>query len=488
MTTPSKRGATGASKATLDILLPRLREDTDAKLFDGVTIEQFVEHVWGVSPDEISQILTSEWILDAESLDKYKSADFEPKMYRPFSKIADELTNSVRDSLKKGESPMKFWNRDGTYVIKNLFSSRKPDMLSVLKDTNLPFWPMIYVIIEFKKKKSYRGSSSKASSQTSSLAGIPEHGSTAASSSSKVAANGSPISRSKQRSKNQSASTSRAKKPTQGSTTSRATSIGSIHRSSRTAKNATLTESTSGAHVYDQPATTSNKRKFVGSHDDTGSKRVRSSDSTASHITNDHMQLATYALEAMAVSTRHYTTGVFIDKFAVSLWYYDRTCVVRTVNFDFMNEPTKLALILYAMSNSSTIHAGFDPFLHPDPTTATSSVNTPLTKAIGAQFVFPPDGQTTMVDSSDIRFCIKNILSEYGGLIGRGTMVYQVSRIHENGRLGDDQVLKSSWPLVLRTLLRHFCRPFQNGKTIFRRSISRPRILQSDWDFPDSRF
>jgi hypothetical protein len=163
------------------------------------------------------------------------------------------------------------------------------------------------------------------------------------------------------------------------------------------------------------------------------------------------MQLATYALEAMAVSPRHYTTGVFIDKFAVSLWYYDRTCVVRTVNFDFMNEPAKLALILYAMSNCSTIHAGFDPFLHPDPTTSTSSVNTPLTKLIGAQFVFPPDGQTTMVDSSDVRFCIKNILSEYRGLIGRGTMVYQVSRIHEDGRLGDDQVLKSSWPLVLRT-------------------------------------
>lgn len=67
------------------------------------------------------------------------------------------------------------------------------------------------------------------------------------------------------------------------------------------------------------------------------------------------MQLATYASEAKAVSTRHYTTGVFIDnfKFAVSLRYYDRACVVRTVNFDFTAEPAKLVLILYAMRYDS---------------------------------------------------------------------------------------------------------------------------------------
>jgi hypothetical protein len=290
---------------------------------------------------------------------------------------------------------------------------------------------MIYNIIEFKGG-SCRGSTSKASSQTSSLAGIPEHMPSAASSSSKVAANGSPISRPRmQPSKNQSASKSRSKNPKPGSTTSRGTSVGSaVNRSARTAKNRTSSERTGGGHSYSQP---SNKRKFAGSHSDTGSKRIRSSDSTASHITNDHMQLATYVLEAMAVSTRHYTTGVFIDKYAISLWYYDRACVVRTVNFDFTDEPARLALILYAMSNCSTIHAGFDPFLLPDPTTAVSSVNAPLTKLTGAHFVFPPDGQTTTVDSSDTRFCIKNVLSEYRGLIGRGTMVYHVSQIHEDG-------------------------------------------------------
>ena len=40
MATPHKRDGAGTSEATLDILL-RLREDTDGKLFEGATIEQF---------------------------------------------------------------------------------------------------------------------------------------------------------------------------------------------------------------------------------------------------------------------------------------------------------------------------------------------------------------------------------------------------------------------------------------------------------------
>jgi hypothetical protein len=100
------------------------------------------------------------------------------------------------------------------------------------------------------------------------------------------------------------------------------------------------------------------------------------------------------------------------------------------------------------MSNCDTTRAGFDPFLYPDPTVAAPSSNAPVTKIVGAHFVLPPDGQTA---TADVRFCIKSILSEYRGLIGRGTMVYQVSRIHGDGRLDDDQVLKLSWPVVLRT-------------------------------------
>lgn len=77
--------AAGTSKATLDILLPRLREDTGGKLF--------VEGAREVSPEDISQILSSEWVLDAGSLVTYKFADLEPKMYGPLNQQDRRGTN-----------------------------------------------------------------------------------------------------------------------------------------------------------------------------------------------------------------------------------------------------------------------------------------------------------------------------------------------------------------------------------------------------------
>ena len=246
----------------------------------------------------------------------------------------------------------------------------------------------------------------------------------------------------------QSTSSSKGKKPTSTRGLTAREGISCHNTASATPFEST---GTAGGHICAQAATASNKRKLVGSHSNTASKRIRSSDSNASHITNDQMQLATYALEAMAVSTRHYTTGVFVDKFIVSLWYYDRTCVIRTVDFDFREEPGTLALVFFAMSQCSSSTAGFDPFLFHNPATPTPSANGPVTNIIGSHFVFPPDGQIYTGKTSDNRFCVKSILSEYRGLIGRGTMVYRVSHLHKDRPDEDDRVLKLSWPLTIRT-------------------------------------
>jgi hypothetical protein len=166
------------------------------------------------------------------------------------------------------------------------------------------------------------------------------------------------------------------------------------------------------------------------------------------------MQLATYALEAMAASTRHYTTGVFIDKFILSLWYYDRTCVVRTVNFDFENEIGSFALVLYGMSQCNRSTAGFDPFLFPDPDLAAPAPSVKMSlsdRMVDSRFIFPSDGQTNTSKPSDVKFRINGILSQYRGLIGRGTMVYSVSQVREDKPDENDRVLKISWPLTVRT-------------------------------------
>jgi hypothetical protein len=160
------------------------------------------------------------------------------------------------------------------------------------------------------------------------------------------------------------------------------------------------------------------------------------------------MQLATYALEAMAVSTRRYTTGIFIDKFILSLWYYDRACVIKTISIDFRVEVAKFALIMYAISTCSTRGAGFDPFMCRHPPAPHSDEDKPLDDVIGACMVFPRVGDQEK--DPEKRFYINEILYAYRGLIGRGTMVYQVSEIQPDGGTEEGRVLKLSYPVVTR--------------------------------------
>ncbi|CAA7261224.1 unnamed protein product [Cyclocybe aegerita] len=155
-------------------------------------------------------------------------------------------------------------------------------------------------------------------------------------------------------------------------------------------------------------------------------------------IVGDHLQLATYALECLGDSSRHYTTGIFVKKTTMSLWYYDRAAVVRTVDFEFHkgDGPKTLAVALYALSQANMKQAGFDPFLRefkapkkngvvklsnilPLTRPQTKSTKKPLcfhftTKIVGR------DGEITTVDTI---FVIIGTLYTYRTIIGRGTYV-----------------------------------------------------------------
>ena len=49
-----------------------------------------------------------------------------------------------------------------------------------------------------------------------------------------------------------------------------------------------------------------------------------------------------------------------------TLWYFDRTALIRTVPFDFGKDGgvAQLALVLYALSECDMCRAGFLPYLH----------------------------------------------------------------------------------------------------------------------------
>ena len=446
MSTPSKRGAVGVTTPTLTNVMPQLKEDTNERLFDGATIEDFVQYTWGTPADDIHRIMSEKWSLDSALLEDYRSATSEPQMYKPFSSLAENLISQVRTLMGKGSDPMTFWNSKGTHVIKNLFTLRKPDMLAMRKDSSIA-WLMAFLIIEFKRTSNV-GSGSNASSQTSSrntsLSGVP------GTSAMNLAMTGSRKPGNKSHSMFKKSSQPRTSSRAEGSRMSLARGVGAeVRRSSRlAAKTFPAGGSEEGASASPSVAS-GKKRRHSYDIDNVSSKRARNSESNSPRITNDQMQLATYALEAMAVSTRRYTTGIFIDKFILSLWYYDRACVIKTISIDFRVDVAKFALILYAISTCSTGGAGFDPFMCHYPPTHHSDEDKPLDNIIGAHMVFPRV-ESQEKGPAEMRFCIKDILYAYRGLIGRGTMVYHVSEIHPDGQAEDGRVLKMSYPVVTR--------------------------------------
>jgi hypothetical protein len=101
MSIPSKRGVSGITNATLPNILPELKEDIHARLFEGVTIEDFVQYAWCIPVDDINCILSRQWSLDLDLLRKYRKAKPESEMHDPFGRLrlATNLIADVRSSL-----------------------------------------------------------------------------------------------------------------------------------------------------------------------------------------------------------------------------------------------------------------------------------------------------------------------------------------------------------------------------------------------------
>ena len=150
----------------------------------------------------------------------------------------------------------------------------------------------------------------------------------------------------------------------------------------------------------------------------------------------------------MAAVSRHYATGVFVDRFNISLWYYDRAIVARSVTFDFEKQPAILALVLHALRSCTPQQAGFNPFIIPASEGYPSDIDelfdtpTSVMQSKNDQIVLVRE------DGSTVRFRIAGErLFVNRCLLGRGTQVYPVQAIDGNKTLMDaEQVLKMIWP------------------------------------------
>ncbi|KAG6846683.1 hypothetical protein H0H93_012448, partial [Arthromyces matolae] len=428
--TPTRRGVVNVQHATVDKVMPELVREIDGKLFVDIALKDFILTVWGVEEEVVNFIMGESWVLDAGHLEEYDKCDLEPKMYKPFAELSNLLLSTtmtrVRQKFPLDSDPQEergsifLWHDRGHKTISGRRTTRKPDIMAFsapFGPEHKPLWFFSRFAIEFKReaKKGSRTGKGRRTPATTPMASIAE----------------APL-----------------------PSTALPKSLSHLPSSQSIATTATGATSLSSAGIPHLP-TASKKRKSSDAHDDKPAKRSRKGKEPSTikscepcFITQEHTQLARYALECFAASPRHYVTGLWIDRYDIFLWYFDRACILRTVRFNFKTDPHYLALILYAMNVCDDKHAGFDPhFVFPELPHPTGTA--PLhNHIVGSEVTLPLNDKYP----GRSKYRIEESLYAYGGLLGRGTMVYRATPLLDADPECEPEVLKIFWPVLTRPL------------------------------------
>ncbi len=504
--TPHRRGVSDAGY-TVDEMKAELQRDVLERISDEkLDIYAFLRHVWGLSEQALDKILkaaeTLKSSLPTDLLQTYKAAfDHEPKAYRPFLDISKHLIEELgKIGLPVLDSFDRFQTSRGGWPINSGHNLRKPDIVVSFEPTEIT-WSNVIAPFEFKTRDK------SASARKSRGRVLPERPFPASSRRYLFHAESAPVSHSQRPVLDESVprdthggATSRDHPGRSGVTASVSCASSSMPPGIQAARvepgNAveggiqfefkSRLETPSSRHAKAQVGETSTTSKKRSSQkpprsraSSTSSARVnlnrkskpepvepqlsssmkRKADDTLVSVprkrqnkkpslNRDHMQLARYALECMAAASRHYVTGVLVDRFSISLWYYDRATVAHTVPFNFEDQPHMLAMVLYALCECTPRQAGFDPFIIPASEPCPSDIDqlfeTPINpkQSKGDQVVLVLGDQ--MIKSFRIT---GDRLFANRGLLGRGTIVFPVEEIDgdEDGE-DADLVLKLIWP------------------------------------------
>lgn len=322
--------------------------DLRGYLYDGVSLEEFVEQVWGLPQEVIAEVLQTPCVLDAQSLSTYKKACDDPKRYgiprRPYQELCARLLRTIKESLGEESASETLESashrQEAEEWRQNLLTT---DCITVLSD-----------------------------------------------------------------------------------------------------RLALLSNSSCSCCASSSLATAGQKRRRSSSHEESTADRVEVV--VSPRFTNGETLLISEASLAMSVSSRHYVTGMYIDWSTATLWYFDRTCIIKTVSFDFFQSPQRLALVTYALDRRDCRY-GFDPFLVPaDSTSLTKTGYVRIKEITGANMFFP-----TLCDAMGTRFRIEDELIHSSlRLVGRGTTVYHASKLFRGETWENDLALKLSWPTTSR--------------------------------------
>ena len=427
--TPMKAVTASSQHGTTEELQKILASDFEDAVYQNVSVVSFVQTVWGLSQSETQIITDSVLSLRVDSLAKYveilsAKGQYETALHQPFREMARALLKDIGRLLfgNNGTFLTYLWDGLGKATLKSEASpsngqsrTRKPDLLEVYIPSDedghltldpdevplptnapLPNWSQVRAALEFKKK-------------------VVKQSPLAYS----IVASDLPID---SRSDDEAAAVSMGR--------SSSSESGSV-------------EST------ESPLQSGKRMRSSNDNSRMQTKRIRVG------ATKDELQLATYALESLFAGNRHYTTGFLVDGIEITIWYYDRTAAMSCVSFDFTTPEgiTNLALSLFALSQCNMRQAGFDPYLYHFTATSHGEVITaihvvpvirPTADFKGLCYRFP--------GAEDLVFVIKEIISRYRGVNGRGTFVAIVNKVVIGSPVLDvDYAIKLSWQENTRT-------------------------------------
>jgi hypothetical protein len=517
LSTPRKIHANGLHTHTREVMDLVFQKELVGNRFEDITVQSFVQDVFGLSPQRIAEILAMALELDPTAVSTYNTVAqsyAEPKLHAPFRKIVNQLLDQLYAHFELGDRHDGFWDRQGGYSIESNYASRKPDMLRMWKPipADIDCWDLVKCIVEFKNV---------ADKTKEKMSSIPEDNPDMALPSTEVikatsdslqvlvgrgrgrGSRGRRGSRGTTSGSGGDGVTGKAKALKTRTQRSRSTTSEPSPFPSASTSNHTSTES------LPNPSSTTDLLLIEGL-----GKRKRSADDTASRGAKRRLkpslkevQLASYGVECLSVGTRHYVTGIYIDRWMMTLWYYDRHAILRTVPFNFRVEPKFLALVMFALSQCDKHQAGFSPFFYrsipPLPAVHSATDNIALdSKAPGTEELHvkgslpnitfsgirtlgivapgndvrqpelemapgesPTDTSAETLDECFImfpptgtekervpRFRLKEVLSNYYGMVGRGTSVFSVQEVNKNDIVEDPLLaLKMSWQWHFRT-------------------------------------
>ncbi|KIM37096.1 hypothetical protein M413DRAFT_423958 [Hebeloma cylindrosporum] len=341
MSTPIKPRAANLSDHRTDSMKAALKLDLAGHTLQEIGILDFVTTVWGLDKDVAEKIRTANFTVPEESANVYEkvlsSGHYnERQLHKPFLEIHDDLLKQTCALLKVFPEKFDniFWDGKGVAALRNLYTERKPDLLNAHRLAVSVVWELVNAAVEFKKGGSQKQGTPLETIQEDTDLHTPVS------------------SKSKSKNKVKKSRKSAHYKP------------GGSHQASVSLQSDVLSSVASTSTIYSATTASSSKRsadEALGRDVPTGRTVKRAK---VAGITLDQLQLATYALECLGASSRHYTTGIFIDKYSVSLWCYNRTAIFRTEVFKWNKNVQFLALVLFALAQCDMKHAGFGPNVH----------------------------------------------------------------------------------------------------------------------------